>query len=140
MMRTAGNLELAGQLIPIRSHSHLPLPVFGCPRCGTDRYKLYEVAGVWACQECHALDYTCRHAQRNMPGWHRVRWLRERLGADPRPFAPLSVTLRNLRLAREIRALEARLIEHGHAIADVLKHCRVGARSRSNSRRARRRF
>jgi hypothetical protein len=35
--RTPGHLNLGGQSIPIRWHSHLPLPVSGCPRCDTDR-------------------------------------------------------------------------------------------------------
>ena len=87
--RTAGNLNLEGQLIPIRSHPHLQMPVFGCPRCDTDRYKLYEVGGIWACRDCHKLDWACRHTHRTIPSLHRISWLRRRLKADPKPFTLL---------------------------------------------------
>jgi Zinc-binding domain of primase-helicase len=54
--RTAGNLELAdGQLIPIRSHPICRTLMFVCPRCGADRYRLYEVDGKWACRKCQGL-------------------------------------------------------------------------------------
>jgi hypothetical protein len=54
------------------------------------------------------------------------------MGANPRPFTPLPVKRRFFRLAREIRALEAQLIEHGHKIAEVLENGRHGHRSRSH--------
>jgi hypothetical protein len=121
--REAGNLNIDGQLIPIRPHPKLPMPVFGCPRCGTDRYRLHEVAGVWACRECQRLDYACRHTHRSIPSLHRIAWLRTRSGADPRPFMPLPAKpphwRRHWRLAREIRRLEAELIQH--ARLDVIE-------------------
>jgi hypothetical protein len=121
--RGAGNLNVEGQLIAIRPHPALPMPVFGCPRCGTDRYKLYAVSGIWACRDCHALDYACRHAHRSIPSLHRIAWLRRRLNADPRPFTALPPrplqNRRHWRLAREIRRLEAELIQH--ARLDVIE-------------------
>ena len=125
LVRGAGNLTIDGALIPIRPHPTLPMLVFGCPRCGTDRYKLHEVAGVWACRKCHGLDFASRHKHRSVPALHRISWLRRRIGADPRPFTALPAKplhwRRHLRLAREIRRLEARLVEHGEAIASVLE-------------------
>jgi hypothetical protein len=119
--RTAGNLNLDGQLIPIRSHPHLPMPVFGCPRCGTDRYRLHEAAGVWACRECHGLEYACRHTHRLIPGLNRLLYLRRRIGAAQRPFSPIAPRpkshVRYHRVVAQIRALEARLL--GHLRADV---------------------
>ena len=116
----AGKFHLGDQAIQISSEDR-PYPlqserVFVCPLCSTDRYRLYFVKGVWACRacqkRCHGVDYASRHAQRTIPGWHRLRRLRKRLGADPRPL---------WRLARKIRALEAKLIAHGHRIAGVLE-------------------
>jgi hypothetical protein len=103
--------------------------VFGCGLCGTDRYRLHLIGGVWACRDCqrrrHHVDYASRHTHRSIPSLHRIAWLRRRIGADPRPFTPLPAKplqdRRHWRLAREIRALEARLIEHGEHIAEVLE-------------------
>jgi hypothetical protein len=133
--RTAGNLNLEGQLIPIRPHPKLPMPVFGCPRCGTDRYRLHEVAGSWACRECHDLEYACRHTHRSVPGLHRVAWLRRRIKADPRPFTPIASkpasARRYWRIVAEIRRLEACLVRHAREdVADVLE--RRHDRSRSH--------
>jgi hypothetical protein len=67
-----------------------------------------------------------RHRDRSVPGLHRARWLRRRIGADPRLFtriAPKPLQARRYwRLAREIRELEARLAEHlAHSVVDVLE-------------------
>jgi hypothetical protein len=51
-VRTAGILELDGQPIRIVWHKALPLKAFRCPKCGTDRYRLHRVKGVWACRLC----------------------------------------------------------------------------------------
>jgi hypothetical protein len=127
--RGAGNLNIDGALIPIRPHPALPLPVFGCPQCGSDRYRLHLIGGIWACRDCqkrrHRVDYASRHTHRSIPSLHRIAWLRRRIGADPQPFTALPAkplqNRRHRRLAREIRALEARLVEHGEAIASVLE-------------------
>jgi hypothetical protein len=105
------------------------MSVFVYPLCSTDRYRLHLIGGVWACRDCqkrrHHVDYACRHIQRSVPVWHRIGWLRRRIGADPRPFMPLPAKpvqwRRYWRLAREIRALEERLIQHGRDIASVLQ-------------------
>jgi hypothetical protein len=124
--RTVGNLNLEGQLIPIRPHPRLPMPVFGCPRCGTDRYKLYGVRGIWACRDCHTLTWACRHTHRSVPGLHRIAWLRKRIKADPRPFTQLPSKpphwRRYWRMAREIRRLEQDLIRHARLdVVEVLE-------------------
>jgi hypothetical protein len=125
--RKAGNLSLeGGQLIPVRPHPSLPMPVWGCPKCETDRYKLYLVDGVWACRDCHSLTWISRHRGRSIPGLNRLRWLRKRLRVEPTPFTPLPekplYALRHWRLAREIRRLEERLLAHARGdVAAVLE-------------------
>jgi hypothetical protein len=126
----AGKFQIDDQAISIRSHPFLRMPVFVCPLCSADRYRLHLIGGVWACRDCqkrrHHVDYACRHTQRSVPAWHRIGWLRRRIGADPRLFTPLPIkSLRHhryWRLAREIRALERRLIAHGENIANVLEN------------------
>ena len=105
----------------VRSHTHLPLPVFVCLACNRVCYRLYELGGVWACRKCHRLDYACRHRHRSIPGYNRILYLRRKIGAELRPFSeipprPRSHT-RYHRIVAEIRALEARLI--GHLRTDV---------------------
>jgi hypothetical protein len=124
----AGKFHIGDQAISIRSHRSLSMLVFACPLCSTDRYRLHLIAGIWACRDCqkrrHRVDYHCRHAQVSV--LHRISWLRRRIGADPRPFTPLPAkplhNRRYRRLAREIRALEARLLEHGEKVATVLEN------------------
>lgn len=125
--RTGGNINLGGQLIPIGWHRALPLAMFGCPRCNADRYRLYLVGGVWACRDCHHLDWQSRHIHRSrsIVALHRIRWLRARLNANPTPFTPLPAKpprwRRHWRLAREIRALEETMIEHARRdVTEVL--------------------
>jgi ribosomal protein L37AE/L43A len=133
--RTAGKFYIGDQAVSIRSHRSLSLPVFVCPYCSTDRYRLHLIGGVWACRDCqkrrHRVDYASKHTQYSVPGWHRIGWLRRRIGADPRPFKPLpAMSLRHhryWRLAREIRAVEARLLQHGENIADVLENRHGGS-------------
>jgi hypothetical protein len=131
----AEKFHIDDQVISISSHRSLSLPVFVCPLCSTDRYKLHLIGGVWACRDCqkrrHRVDYASRHTQYSVPGWHRCCWLRKRIGADPRPFTPLpAMSLRHhrlRRLAREIRALEKALIAHGENVAGVLENRHDGS-------------
>ena len=126
LVRAPGKISIGNQAITIGSHPKLPMPVFTCPGCGTARYRLYEVEARWACRRCHKLDYASRHTYRSVPGLHRLRWLRRRLGADPRPFTPLPPKpphwRRYWRLAREVRTLEEALVRHGREdVAGVLE-------------------
>jgi hypothetical protein len=115
-----GQILIDETRIVVGSHT-LGMPLFVCPRCEHDAYRLYEVGGAWACRKCHRLDYACRHRNRTVPGYNRVLYLRRRLGVEIKPFAPLpdyprSCT-RKRALAAEIMTLEARLI--GHLRRDV---------------------
>ena len=115
-----------GNPIAVRSHTHLPLPVFICPACNRDRYRLYEVGGVWACRTCHRLDYACRHKQRSIPGLNRALYLRRKIGAPPVPFWPIApkprYARRYWRIVAEIRRLEASLVRHARRdVCDVLE-------------------
>jgi len=125
-IRQPGILDLDGQQILLGWHPSLPLHVVICPRCQGDRYKLYRVGGVWACQRCHSLTWASRHRFRTIGRLNRVRWLRQRIGADLRPFTPLPVKPLSARrywaLVREIRRLEAGLVEHAaRDVAAVLE-------------------
>jgi hypothetical protein len=119
-VRTLGNFEIDGQAIPVRPHPSLPLMCFGC-RCGTDRYRMHLVNGVWACRDCHRLKYRSQCRGRSIPALTRIVYLRRRMSADLAPFSPLPVkpinAKRHWKLVREIRALEERLLEH--ATGDV---------------------
>jgi hypothetical protein len=121
-----------GQIVRVSWHRSLPLRVWVCG-CGHDRYKLWFVHGRWACIDCHLLTWASRHKHRTIPKLARLRWLRQRIGADPTPFTPLPAkplrARRHWRLCREIRRLEQALIEHGRRdVAAVLE--RRHARSR----------
>jgi hypothetical protein len=111
-VRTAGNLEVDGAPIAVRPHACLPAPVFGCPICNADRYKLYWKDGSWGCPKCHGLDRSSRHRHRSVRGLWRLRQLRRRIGA-PEPFSPIkprSIAARNFwRDVLEIRRIEASL-------------------------------
>ena len=81
------------QRVAIVWHSPLPWiakPAFVCPVCNLDCYGLHEKAGVFACRKCHGMSYASRHLYRTVPSVHRVARLRRKIGADPRPFTPLS--------------------------------------------------
>jgi len=87
---------------------------FECPACGRRCKHLY--LDELTCRICLRLDYSSRHLHRTVPGIHRIRRLRQRIGADPRPFAPLPKRRRHHvrfhRIADEIRLLEQRLVGH----------------------------
>jgi hypothetical protein len=119
-------LEIDGQSLRIGWHSHLPLPTFICGACGRTCYRAHQVGGLWACRLCHRLTYLSRHRNRTIPGLNRVRYLRRRLGADPRPFTPLPVkplhARKHWKLASEIRALERALLHHARRdVVEVLE-------------------
>ena len=134
---TPGNLRIGNQTLPVRPH-RLGMAMFGCPRCDRDCRQLYEVDGLWACRLCHHLNYRCRHTLHRVPGFHRIVWLRRRLGVNPRPFTVLLAKSprfrRYWRLAREIRRLEANLIEHGGAVASTLEKRIASNRKRPRHR------
>lgn len=118
-VRDDGIVELDGKPIQVSWHPALPLRCWICPQCKRDRYKLHRVNSVWACRKCHQLSYLCRHFGRTVPGLSRIRQLRRRIGASLVPFSPLPhkpplVLRKHWLLCREIRRLEARLIQHGH--------------------------
>jgi hypothetical protein len=122
--RTPGILKLGDQAIPIRSHRTVPAEVFGCPKCDRDCYVLHFINGEWRCRTCPpALGYRCRHLK--VRGLARLIWLRKRVGA-PQLFAPIAPKRRQARrywrLAREIRAIEERLVGHlRFDVGDVLE-------------------
>lgn len=125
-IREGGKIEIDGQHIRVGWHPALPLRVFVCPVCARDCYRMHQVGSVWACRTCHRLDYACRHRSRTIPGLNRLRYLRRRIGADPTPFAPLPVkplhARLHWRLVREIRHLEAALLDHARRnVAEVLE-------------------
>ena len=121
-----GKVLLDGQPIRLVWHRMLPARVFICPSCGRESYRLHRVNDAWACRRCHRLDYACRHRGRTIPGLARIRSLRRRIGASSVLFSPLPAkplqARKHWRLAREIRQLEARLIDHGRSdVAEVLE-------------------
>src|SRR5262249_7045311 len=119
-----------GTEIQLHSHAMLRAPIFACPACGADCYRLYLVADAWACRKCHRLDYACRHQNRSTPGYARILYLRRRIAASPELFSPIiprkhgRVRSQKLaeEIAQEIRKLEARLINYLRVdINDVLE-------------------
>jgi hypothetical protein len=78
-----------------------------------------------ACRKCCRLDYSSRHKHRSVPGLNRLRYLRRKLGLDPKPFSPIPprprTHLRYHRIADEIHALEERLVGHLGEINRVLE-------------------
>jgi hypothetical protein len=61
-----------------------------------------------------------------IPNYHRLMRLRRKIGADPRPFTPITPRPlrcnRYWRIVREIRQLEAGLVGHiREDVADVLE-------------------
>jgi hypothetical protein len=127
-----GILELDGQAFRLDWHP-FSYRVIVCGGCNRICRKVHRVGSVWSCRKCAELDYACRHRDRTIPGLHRIRLLRRRIGADPTPFTPLPRkrlhAKRHWRLCREIRLLEQQLIEHGRRdVAEVLE--RRHARSR----------
>jgi len=111
-----GGIYIDGFRIQLASAPVLPWTVFLCPACSCVRYKLYEVGGRWACYRCHGLSHASRHRYRTIPHYHRLMRLRRKIGADPRPFTPIAPKRRNAyrywRIVREIRQLEAGLVQH----------------------------
>jgi hypothetical protein len=103
-------------------------PWFLCPACGRRRQHLY--LDELVCRRCAGLDYSSRHLHRTVPGLHRIRRLRRKIGVDQRPFAPLPRRqrhhLRYHRIVAEITALECGLVEHlGSINRDLDRRIRV---------------
>lgn len=118
-----GGILVSGTFIAMQSHPFNGRN-FICPRCGRGCYRIYEAKG-WACRTCHRLDYACRHRHRTIPGYNRLLFLRRRIGASPVPFSPIapkpSGARRYWQIVREIRALEAGLVQHARRdVSDVL--------------------
>jgi hypothetical protein len=85
-----------------------------------------------ACRKCLRLDYASRHLYRRTPAVHRVARLRRKLGADPRPFAPLPPRrpgrsrAYHEKLVAMIHDEEMKLAEHlGGIIHDLKRRIRV---------------
>jgi hypothetical protein len=101
--------------IPIRiDWTDFNLAWFLCPRCGRRCKHLY--FDELACRTCLGLENACRHVHRSVPGIHRIKRLRRRIGVDERPFSPIPRRqrhhLRYNRIADEIRGLELKLAGH----------------------------
>ena len=116
--------------IELRPHPMVRSAMFGCPKCGRDCYRLYQVADAWACRKCGGLDYSSRHEHRSIPKYARILYLRRRINAELRPFAPLPPVPRQ-RVARyhkivaEIAALESNLIGYlGNINSDLKRRIR----------------
>jgi hypothetical protein len=117
--REAGKIEINGNPVRVSWHRSLPLPVFICPRCDHDCYRIYDAHGYWACRKCHRLDYASRHRHRTIPGFNRLIYLRRRIGAGL-PFSPILAptrwTANRLAIVAEIRRPESGLIGHAGAV------------------------
>lgn len=100
-------------------------PWFACPRCHRRCGHIF--LDELACRKCLHLDYASRHLYRQTPAVHRVTRLRRKLGADPRPFAPLPERRRGRsrayheRLVARIQAEEQALAEHLQTITGDLE-------------------
>jgi hypothetical protein len=133
--REAGKIWIDAQPVVIGSHPTIPQKAFICPACRNIRYKLFDVAGRWACYRCcHGLTHACRHMNRMLPGWHRLMRLRGKIGASLVPFTPIEprplLQRKYWRIVREIRQIEAELVGHiREDVADVLER-RDGRQSR----------
>jgi hypothetical protein len=106
-------------------------PWFVCPACGR-RCRLVYLCDPIACRKCLRLDYASRHLYRRTPAVHRVARLRRKLGADPRPFAPLPPRrpgrsrAYHEKLVAMIHDEEMKLAEHlGGIIHDLKRRIRV---------------
>jgi hypothetical protein len=83
--------------------------LFECPRgCGRAVLHVYlPPDGEPGCRRCCKLDYACRRVARDMPEAARSAKLREKIGADPRPFSPLPPRKRWARRVTWLRTLRA---------------------------------
>src|SRR5262249_13819236 len=132
--REPGKIWIGDQMVVIGSHPVLKLSVFICPTCQNTRYKLFEVAGRWACYRCHGLTHARRPARRTPQTYWRLRPLPQKICSAPPPLPPIppmpSRQRRYWRIVREIRELEAGLVGHiREHVADVLER-RDGRQSR----------
>jgi hypothetical protein len=99
-------------------------PWFECPRCARRCRHIF--LEELACRKCLRLDYASRHLYRQTSGVHRVARLRRKLGADPRPFAPLPECrhgrhrAHHEKLVAKIHAEEQALVEHLQTITGDL--------------------
>jgi hypothetical protein len=109
-------------------------PWFEC-RCGRRCRHIF--LDELPCRKCLRLDYASRHLHRPTPAVHRVARLRRKLGADPRPFAPLPARppgrskAYHERLIERIRAEEQALVEHLGTITRALER-RITVRQRKH--------
>jgi hypothetical protein len=107
------------------------LPWFECPLCGRRCRHVYLLDPI-ACRRCHRLDYASRHLYRQTPAVHRVARLRRKLGANPRPFAPVPArpTGRKAYHERPVAKIHAEeLVEHLQTITrDLERRIRVQQR------------
>lgn len=128
---TPGILEINGAPVRLVSHKCLPAPVFQCPVCSKDVYRLYDVGG-WRCRRCGNLTYESKCRHRSVPGLSRIVYLRRRLHADPTPFTPLPKkrpgAWKHFALCREVRRLEAALIAHARDDVAVVLEKRYARR------------
>jgi hypothetical protein len=83
--------------------------LFECPRgCGRTVLHIYlPPDGEPGCRDCLGLKYSCRHVGRDMPEAQRIVKLREKLGANPRPFSPLPPRPKWARRAPYLRKVQA---------------------------------
>jgi len=112
------------------------LPWFECPVCGRRCRHVYLLYPI-ACRQCHRLSYAVRHLYRQTPAVHRVARLRRKLGAEPRPFAPLPASPPGRhrayyeRLVAMIQDEEQSLVEHLQTVTHYLER-RIAVRKRKH--------
>jgi hypothetical protein len=120
--QTTGKIFIDDQPVVIGTHPALAQKVFLCPGCGQARYKLFCVGPV-GLLSLPPTTHASRHKFRSIP--HRLM-LRRKIGADPTPFTPIAPRplqqRRYWRIVREIRQLEAGLVQHARSdVFDVLE-------------------
>ena len=143
--RQPGTNERA-QIVRVRWHDALALPMAVCPTCSRSCYRLHWRDEQWRCRICAGpLVYESRSRNQTVRGHAHAVYLRKRLGVSEILFSPIGA--RPLRATKwwklllELRKTEAALIRHLHDIGDVLekRYLHDGPLARRYDRRQQRR-